>query len=341
MLRLLLLTCLIALATSAQAEIKKWQDEKGRWHFADDPAAKLNARQNNSASEPTAQNKETNQPPETKTSNAIALNKTAHGNYYLYKGRNAARTLKILVLAHGMFSERKTEFIAAQQMLEPWINFADEQGLTLVAPVFDNAAFAVTQKASGDGGYRGLFGRDMPADEYLHEIIAEFQSRNQEYDGRFYLVGHSAGAQFANRYLIRHASRVIAATYSAPAWLAFPDKNLKWPLGMGRRTYSQNWEGRSVDQKFDIQPSPDWWLSAAAVPSLLIVGDQDTTPIRHVDNIGGDNHVLRAQFWVSSMQEFAKNSGVRCNAQFKLVPNVGHDYKKLVPDMQQFIKSYL
>lgn len=341
MLRLLLLTCLITLATSAQAEIKKWQDEKGRWHFADDPAAKLNAQQNNSTGASTTQNTATNQPPETKTSNAIALHKTAHGNYYLYKGRASGRTLNLMVLAHGMFSERKTEFIAAQQMLEPWIQFADEEGLTLVAPVFDNSAFAVTQKASGDGGYRGLFGRDIPADEYLHEIIAEFQSRHKEYDGRFYLVGHSAGAQFANRYLIRHASRVIAAAYSAPAWLAFPDKNLKWPLGMGRRTYSQNWEGRSVDQKIDIQPSPDWWLSAAGVPSLLIVGDQDTKPIRHVANIGGDNHVLRAQFWVSSMQEFAKNSGVRCNAQFKLVPNVGHDYKKLVPDMQRFIKGYL
>ena len=67
------------------------------------------------------------------------------------------------------------------------------------------------------------------------------------------------------------------------------------------------------------------------MPSLLIVGDQDTTPIRHVNNIGGDNHVLRAQFWVKQHAGICQNSGVRCNAQFKLVPNVGHDYKKISP----------
>lgn len=335
MFKYLITPVLWLLCLCAQAEIKKWQDEKGRWHFSDALRSFTdNAQQN---LQPSSARKHISLPAKA----TLTLLNSAHGQFYHYQGRSAKTQLKIVLLNHGMFAEHKTEFVAARQMLEPWQEFADQNGLTLVAPVFDNAAFAVTEDTSKDGGYRGLWGRDINADDFVHEIIDTYQALDPNYDGRFYLVGHSAGAQFANRYLVRHAERVIAAAYSAPAWLALPDEKLKWPLGMGERKYQQNWQGRALDKAIHVIPSPNWWLKAAQIPGALVVGENDLKPMRHVENIGGDDHVARAKYWVASMEAFAKRNGMTSAHQLILLPGVGHDYPKLVPAMQNFIRAHL
>lgn len=327
--------CIALLSVSAQANIKKWQDAKGQWHFEDDKSAI-----NHPSKAVSPQARPAAPSAAVLPKGQLILRDTSHGTFYHYQGRSAGAQLKLLVINHGMFSEKKDEFIAAKQMLEPWFTFADEYGATHIAPVFDNSAFAVTKHDSADGGYRGLFGRDINADEFLHEIIAQYENSVKNYDGRFYLIGHSAGAQFANRYSVRHPQRVIAAAYSAPAWFAFPDPKLRWPLGMGRRTYKQAWVGRSQDKLIDIQPQPSWWIHAAQIPCAVVVGEKDLEPLRHVEHVGGDNHVERAKYWVASMNKFAAERGVKSTQHLVLVANTGHEYQKLAPALQNFIRQF-
>src|ERR1700690_3860926 len=52
------------------------------------------------------------------------------------------------------------------------------------------------------------------------------------FSGQFSLHGHSAGAQFAARYLVTHPSRLEAVVLSAPGAYPFPDPALPWPNGM-------------------------------------------------------------------------------------------------------------
>lgn len=53
------------------------------------------------------------------------------------------------------------------------------------------------------------------------------------FDGRFLLHGHSAGGQFAARYLVTHPSRLRGVILSAPSTYPFPDPTVVWPNGMG------------------------------------------------------------------------------------------------------------
>ncbi|MES2824194.1 MAG: hypothetical protein V4732_11375 [Pseudomonadota bacterium] len=332
-----LIFTLLFICCCTNAETQKWKDKNGVWHFSD----KVNVSESNTAGhKPEKFSKKTKSIP-SEENGKLVLKGVAHGHYYHYRGRAAGENLKIIVINHGMYGENKTEFIAAQQMIEPWFDFADKHGLILIAPIFDNSAFSVNSNEASNGGYRGLFGRDINADDFLHEIIAEYGVKNASYDGRFYLVGHSAGAQFSNRYMIKHPERVIAAAYSAPAWFALPDPDLKWPFGMGRRKFTEKWLGRALDKPIDIAPETIWWIKAAQIPTAIVVGEMDLSLIRHKVGVGGDNHVDRAKFWVKSIDGFARTHGVKSKQNLILVPNVGHRYEKLVLPLQNFIQPLL
>ena len=137
--------------------------------------------------------------------------------------RSVNQSSDLLVVCHGVFSDGTAEHAAAA-CTKIWTRFAESERVIIVAPAFDNKNFAAS-RAGALGGYRSLVGRQVGADEFLHEVIAVYEKLNPKYNGQFLLFGHSAGGQFANRYVVRHPERIIAALISSPAWFAFPDSN--------------------------------------------------------------------------------------------------------------------
>ncbi len=137
---------------------------------------------------------------------------------------------RVLVLAHGfpwLDGSRSDDDLAtyAQEAVDRWTAFAEAQQALVVAPVFGGRDF---------GGYRALFGRRTDADEFVNATVAELGAKHiPRFCGRFSLHGHSAGAQFAARYLVTHPSRLEAVVLSAPGAYPFPDPALPWPNGMG------------------------------------------------------------------------------------------------------------
>jgi hypothetical protein len=211
----------------------------------------------------------------------------------------------------------------------------------IIAPVFDNYYYAITTDGPQRWGYRGLFGRQQGADYFLNEIIAYYQGINPFYEGKIFLSGHSAGAQFANRYLVRHPDKVHAAAFSTPAWFALPTDRFAWPNGMGNRYRVVRWPGESQDKIIDIKPDRKGWLEAAQLPVTVVVGKNDVKKIRHVDGVGGDTHVDRAIFWVKSMIEFAQQHGAEGRVKLNLVDNVGHNFGKLTAVCQDAMKDQI
>lgn len=233
---------------SVLAEIYKWTDEKGQVHFTDKPS------KNSQSGVYLTGDTDKKLQKLASEQGAIVLKTVVYGQYHQYVAQDALEKFRILVVNHGMFSDKETATGSSYNTLKIWRKLADEHKLILIAPVFDNENYAVTINGPGNGGYRGLFGRKVGADVFLHEIIDEYKAVKKSYDGRFYLYGHSAGAQFANRYLVRHPHRVIATSFSAPAWFALPSKQHKWPLGMAARKYTVYWPGENAGQKIDIRP---------------------------------------------------------------------------------------
>ncbi len=325
----------VAISFSAIAEIYKWTDPQGRIHFTDKPP------HNNLPVIPAVDNTSKKFKQLVDEQGVIILKSVAHGQYHQYISKGSLEGFTLLVLNHGMFNESETAVGASYNTLRLWQKFADEHQLILVAPVFDNENYSVTVTGAGNGGYRGLYGRQVGADVFLHEIIDEYQATKKSYDGRFYLYGHSAGAQFSNRYLVRHPHRVIASSFSAPAWFALPSHQHKWPLGMAPRQYTAHWPGAGSGQVIDIRPQASTWLAASQIPIEVVVGELDLEKMRHVAGIGGDTHVDRARFWVESMDKLAQGYGKKSNVRLNLVSGVGHNYGKLARVSQKFFAQEL
>ncbi|WP_394202643.1 DUF4124 domain-containing protein [Marinagarivorans algicola] len=341
-LQVLIALILLNLSAVGAAEIYRWVDENGKVHFSDQKPLNTTKSSELSSIELGLSESARFEALQGEVGR-IVLKQVAHGQYqqYIPKEGLILKTLKIVVVNHGMFGKSENELISAKNTLDDWIPFSEKHQAIIVAPAYDNANYAVTERGDGKGGYRGLFGRKVGADEFLHEIILEYQRAKTTYDGRFYLSGHSAGAQFANRYLVRHPERVIAAAFSAPAWYAQPTESFKWPYGMGRRQFNSRWPGENISRKIDIQPNKSDWLAAAQKPVAVVVGELDLDKLRYVEGIGGDTHVGRAKHWVNAMNQYAQRFGKQGRVELKLIPAVGHNYGKLARQCQKFLEQYM
>lgn len=258
------------------------------------------------------------------TKGKAVIRKVEHGSFVQYVPKSVKPNSKLLVVCHGMFSSG-TALQSAQTCLKHWHKFAEEAKVIAVAPAFDNANYACT-KPGAFGGYRTLTGRVVGADDFLHEIVDVYQEANPKYDGRFLLFGHSAGAQFANRYVVRYPDRVIGALISSPAWFAFPDEKERWPYGMAPRKTTFTWEGTKEKIEFDVAPDKQWWVKASQLPLTVIVGEEDTKPLKKGMQ---KNHVTQATDWVNAMNEVATQNELKGKVRLMVVKDVGHNYGKL------------
>ena len=264
-----------------------------------------------------------------------------HGNYFQYIPRNASKNSKVAVIVHGVFTPPDSPAKAAETYLNQWIQLADQLRIVLVAPVFDDANFCSARTSTSNWGYRGLLGRQIGADEFVHEVIAKLEAVNPQYDGRFILFGHSAGGQFANRYLVTHPQRVIAAVISAPSWYAFPNDSVLWPNGMKRRQRTEKWQDGTT-RDIDVQPREENFLAATQVPTLVVVGDRDLKPLergRYQD--GGQNRVERARLWVASMNSFATKHQAESKITFLTMPGIEHSPRESLAFAAKHLQSLL
>lgn len=321
----------------AYGEIYGWKDSKGNVHFSDHRPEKeglgLRISESIESQEEALFNQLRGE------AGKRILKSLNNGDFYQYIPKSFDNAFAIVVVNHGMFSGGETAKDSAKNTSRRWQRFAEENGVIIVAPVFDNYRYAVTEEGPQKWGYRALFGRKVGADEFLNEILAYYQRANRYYDGKIFLSGHSAGAQFANRYLVRHPQRVRAAAFSAPAWFALPTYSFQWPNGMKRRYRVVRWPGELIDKVIDIPSSPSGWLKAAQLPVTVVVGEQDLEKLRSVEGVGGDTHVDRAKFWVNAMNEYAKENGASGRVELKIVEGVGHNFGKLAQVCQDSLKG--
>lgn len=256
------------------------------------------------------------------------------GEYWCYTPTK--RAAAVLVVVHGSLGRDETGLEAARRFGRRWVAFAERHQLVMVAP-----AFAAPEYQAAYGGYRGLFGRDCAADAFLHEIVADAGQAVPEFDGRFYLYGHSAGGQFACRYVVTHPERVRAVVLSAPGRYAFPTKDAPWPYGMGRMKRDLRWGGGTPAQAVDYTPDPRGWERAAALPIAVVVGSKDLERQPKRPGHRGRTRVALAEAWTDDMQKLARRTHGHCGVSLRIVPNVAHSSAWLTPACQEAFDRFL
>jgi hypothetical protein len=248
------------------------------------------------------------------------------GDHYVYFPEAKAENL--LVIAHGMYGENQSVTDVALKFAKRWTKYAEQHNLIMIIPVFDDARFGTLSQ--GYGGYRNLFGKFIPADKFVNNLVDEYSKLTSHNSNAFYLYGHSAGAQFTVRYSVTHPYRIIKAVASGAGRYSYPNKEVKWPYGAGDMTKTINWDGGNIVHTVNVSKRIiDYAYAAEKVEIVIGAKDSKSQPVRpgHI----GTNRIEFAQSWSAAMNSLAKSYGKKGNVSVNIVPEVGHNSKKLTP----------
>jgi len=242
----------------------------------------------------------------------------------------------ILVVVHGTVNQESdpTAIKVSLDFIYRWIDYAKANQLIVLSPAFDTDNYQLVA-----GGYRGLYGRIFGADEFVINLVNQYKDVVQDFDGRFYLYGHSAGGQFSNRFSVRHPHLLKGLILSAPGRYAFPDKLIGRPYGMGRYTSSQKW-GDSPAKLVQVYPDPAGWLAAAQVPTVILVGSQDLELQSHY----GQETMTRVELaikYTADMKAYAAEHGVESVIKLRIVQGAGHSSAAMTPQAQEELSLML
>ena len=256
---------------------------------------------------------------------------TPHGAYLQYVPRQTTSHPRVLVIVHGSLEKNRTALDLARRFIARWLNFAETKKTVLIAPAFDRHRY------QSYGGYRGLFGRDIGADEFVNLAVDQLKGRFSDYDGRFYLYGHSAGGQFAVRYCVTHPERVHQAVFSAPGRYAFPNRRAPWPYGSGRLHRPIRYKNPEETKYIDIEPDFSRWQEATKLPITIVVGALDREEQPNRPGHRGKTRVDLARNWAADMNALACGNDEVPRVEVHLIDGVGHSSKRLTPYCQEIL----
>ena len=254
-----------------------------------------------------------------------------YGIFYVYAPTSISPKPDLLVLVHGTPGETWSVEETAKYYIDHWIDFAEGEGVVLIVPSFSDENFSSRKGEIEDKmtGYRGLFGREIGADEWVLRIVDAYQQAFGETNAKFWLYGHSAGGQFVGRFLVTHPERVEKAVITAAVTYPQPNPEVAWPYGMGELHTQIEWDENTIRQE-DVVPDPQKWLEATQIPLTVLVGLNDVTEQLQRPGQKGPNRVLIAKNWVEDMKSFARENGLECKYQYDFIAGKGHSMYGLV-----------
>ena len=270
----------------------------------------------------------------------LAKGEDVFGTFYAYVPTSVPGEPEILVLVHGTPPENETAESNAQFYITSWIDFAQEHGYILIAPAFNQENFSSRLGDHALSGYRGLFGREIGADEWVLRLVKAYQQEFGLADKQFYLYGHSAGGQFTARFLVTHPETIKKAVITSAATYPQPTTEVAWPFGMGELHTDIEWD-TDIIRHVDIVPDKQKWLAATQIPLTVIVGLNDTAelPPALIPGQKGKNRQAIAWNWTQDMAAFAEASGLENRFNFEIIPGIGHSMSGLMPYSQEALIS--
>jgi hypothetical protein len=258
------------------------------------------------------------------------------GPFFTYAPAGLPEEPEFLVIVHGTPIKNQTEDWNAEYYIRSWLDFADEHDFVLIAPVFNQEDFSSRLGDHARSGYRGLFGREIAADEWVLRLVRGHQQALGAADDPFYLYGHSAGGQFAARFLVTHPEEIKRAVITAAATYPQPTIDFEWPFGMGELHTWIEWNPGTVTQ-VDFVPDRQKWLDATQIPLAVIVGLDDNAelPADLVPGQNGRDRITIANNWVDAMESFAVEQGLDSRYEISIIPGIGHSMSGLLQFSQQ------
>jgi poly(3-hydroxybutyrate) depolymerase len=234
-----------------------------------------------------------------------------------YRPTTASADAPVLFVLHGVGRN-------AEDYLNDWIEPADRHGFLLVVPEFSKAEFP------GEEGYNSgnLFdaaGRLRPREQWSFSMIepifdqvrARLGSRRTDY----MIYGHSAGAQFVQRFLyFMPQARVTRAVAANAGWYMLPDLATAYPYGL---------KGTPADEAA--------LRTTLARPLVILLGESDTDvqhqSLRHTPEADAQGlyRLARGRYFYTHAQAAATALRTPFHWTLVTVPGVAHVNKEMAP----------
>ena len=232
---------------------------------------------------------------------------------YYYKSSGWKPGSPVLVVLHGVNRD-------ADRYRDEWRQLGEQHDLLVVCPEFSSA------KYPGDRYYNMgnvIDGDDIGAKAQLEShrvypaidrVFDEIRSRFGAIRATYSLYGHSAGAQFAHRFLLfAQATKADLIVPANAGWYTMPDRNVDFPYGL---------KGL---------PTTDKELAAAlGQRAMILLGDQDIDSsdknLRRTPqaNAQGAHRFARGKAFYDTAKAKAAELGVPFHWTLVTVPGVAH-----------------
>lgn len=247
---------------------------------------------------------------------------------YYHLPENIAQDARILVVFHGAGRN-------ARDYRDALISEANQSQFIVIAP-----EFSIDNFPGGDGYNLGnvFMDGDNPSIDTLNEesewafsvieplfdtILSQIDNSSTTYD----IFGHSAGGQFAHRFLMyKHQSRAHRIVASASGWYTFPNRSISFPYG------------------FDNSPLNNSSLSVLFSHQLHIqVGANDNNPnasgLRRNTQADaqGIHRAERAENFFNFSQNLATTGNLPFQWSLTSIPNADHDFRAAASTAAQYL----
>jgi pimeloyl-ACP methyl ester carboxylesterase len=210
----------------------------------------------------------------------------------------------------------------AEDYRDAWVPHARAYNVLVVVPTFGAEDFP-----GGDGYNLGSIftqdGEPTPEDEWafsaiepLFDHVASITDSNQD---SYYLYGHSAGSQFAHRFLLfKPENRAHAVVAANAGWYTMPHFNADFPYGLN-----------------GSPSTPDELKDGLAKNLIVLLGEDDNNPnagsLRTTPEamVQGEHRLARGRTFYRAAEEVADSLDVPFNWTLQTVPGVGHDNEQM------------
>jgi poly(3-hydroxybutyrate) depolymerase len=229
---------------------------------------------------------------------------------FTYKPKNYAGG-PILLVFHGMSR-------TAEHYVHYAAPLADKRGLLVIAPLFDTNHFP--GRVYNLGGVK-VDGEVLPRAEWVYqrvpEIIKTVRERESKTDLPYYMIGHSAGAQFVMRYAALMPAGALRMVSANPGSDLFPRRD--WDFGYGFGDLPPELSDDAAMQRY------------LAAPFTLYLGTADDDPNHpELDRTAagereGKFRLERGRNCFAYAQKLAKDRGWTFNWRKVEVAGVAHE----------------
>ncbi len=247
--------------------------------------------------------------------------RTVNLNYYIPAGDIA--TMPVQFVMHGVDRNGDT-------YRDGWIAKADQYKVIILAPTFSESQFPESDYQSGNivDGSNKYNSQDKMVYTVIEDLFDFFVNNSASKATGYNLWGHSAGGQFAHRFMMyADAPRAKTVVAANPGWYTVPDATISFPYGWGNlETAIPAITKKAVYEK----------------DFVLMLGTADTTRDSNLRTTAeadaqGKNRYERGKFFFNWCQTDAEAQGLKFNWKKVEVEGVAHSQSKMAPAAADYL----